>query len=168
MRDRQSVIGFTEAELGLVLALVGLGLWASVEQKKEPPKPPQQGVVAVPQGTIDSLVEAAKERDYLRGALQRANAQLANVSTQTPRCIERGYAYPQIASITVLEANTFAVGESQVDLEGLLELLKVEQRFASDSSCRHAVWVTSARGLGADEFTRGLKTLRSVFNTAFK
>lgn len=157
MRDRQSIIGFTEAELGLTLALVALALWVT-----SLPIPPRASVVEISSSADSAYKDSAR---LFRGALGTIDS-LQRLSIKTPHCTERGYPTEYIASIVIRGRNTFEIHGRTTDWNGVLASLSVELNFAHENKCRHSVSVSAdPPDLGWDESRPAWISIRSVFNT---
>lgn len=101
MDERQSVLGFTEAELGFFLAALCLVLWL-VSTAAAPPPPPPAPEAAVPADSARTLEEklaaARLERDSLDDAYQRLRDSVSGI---LPNCTRIGRAEGPLWTITV-------------------------------------------------------------------
>jgi hypothetical protein len=161
LRERQSVIGFTEAELGLVLAVVGLSLWASIT-----PRTP--GTVEIRSEELDSLRRAAAEAVHARGTLDSLREvvdKMPGRSNQTPTCVEKGFATRVIADIRIVDANEFVVEEARLSMDELLDRLAGPLAYARENECRHSVRVHVESNVSPESFTAAFKAIRVRFNT---
>lgn len=166
MRDRQSVIGFTEAELGLVLALVALALWVIAEAKALPATAHARTVISVAQKrALQDSARMYRRSIAVQDSLQRTVVELKRRSNQTPTCFELKYPERYIASVMVLGPGQFEIDGERVNFSGLMARLAHPQEFALKNRCRHAVHVTGAPGLTVEQYTPGLRAIRARFNT---
>jgi hypothetical protein len=169
MKDRQSIIGFTEAELGLVLALIFLALWVDAQAKIRPQVP---GVVEVSQRDLgvlrDSVQQGSKAIVTLavtRDSLRRLRDSLSGISNQTPRCIERGYSERFLGEILIRGRNDYEIGGRRTDLSGVLAHFAEPLAWAKAHRCLHAVRVSGVPELAVKDYTPALRAIRQRFNT---
>lgn len=160
MRDRQSIIGFTEAELGLVLALVALALWAT-----SVPTTSAENVVTIPQVALDALKDTVKQARAWKKSSDSLFALAGKRSNQTPMCREKGYPDRSIATITILGNDNYQMNGEVTSLNEILTGLAAPQGFAKSHGCRHTVIVRARAGLPAELFTPAFVRLRGYFNT---
>jgi hypothetical protein len=160
MRDRQSIIGFTEAELGLILTLVALALWATAL-----PKQATKDAITVPKERLEALEDTARlARNWkqTRDSLLRSVGKRSNL---TPTCQEKGYDIAVIATITVLGNDNFEMNGEVSSIVEILNQLDEQQQFANAHGCRHGIIVKGKPGLSVEQFTPGFSSLRRYFNT---
>lgn len=169
MKDRQSVIGFTEAELGLVLALIFLALWIVTQAKVRPQRP---GVVEVANGEIVALKDSATRVRDVAAALDAAHDSvrllrdsIRGISNQTPRCIERGYSDRFLGTVTIRGPNDFEIDATRSDIDGVLTHFRDPLAWAEKHGCRHSVQVRAVPELAVKDFTPAFRLLREHFNT---
>jgi hypothetical protein len=160
MRDRQSIIGFTEAELGLILTLVALALWATAL-----PKHGAAETIAVSKERLEALEDTARFARVWRNSRDSLLRSVAKRSNLTPTCREKGYTTDVIATITVLGHDNFEMNGEVQSITDVLTMLSEEQMFAQHKGCRHGIVVRGKVGLPVEEFTPGFSSLRKYFNT---
>lgn len=101
MDERQSVLGFTEAELGFFLAALCLVLWL-VSTAAAPAAPPPEEEV-VPADSVEMLAEELESTQFERDSLAEAYQALRDsVSGILPSCSRIGRAEGPMWRITVL------------------------------------------------------------------
>lgn len=170
--DRQSIIGFTEAELGLFVAILFLVLaLAGGPNEKDishVPEPPPSADSSPPRSEdlIRSLEEQlARSKDQIsRHAakiteLERELATLKSErekqqnlrSRQIPTCTEKKVAAGPIRDVIVMGANSFHVGSSTHNLQSFLETVKTERLQADKEQCRHVIRVYYSPNLSGPE-----------------
>jgi hypothetical protein len=102
MDERQSVLGFTEAELGFFLAALCLVLWLVSTAAAPPPTEPPPVEAMVPADSASTLEEklaaARLERDSLDDAYQRLRDSVSGI---LPNCTRIGRAEGPMWTITV-------------------------------------------------------------------
>jgi hypothetical protein len=161
----QSIIGFTEAELGFFVALVLIGLYVKV-------RPLAKGVTG-PTITVsvDTLVKLSTAKSILRDSLRLARRQADSLKTivdsvagvrRIPTCQERGIIAGDLDTITVLGGNSFVVDGETYDLLRLRLHFQTNLEEAREVNCLHMVSVRPPPGL-EDMSTRGQKALQRYF-----
>lgn len=149
MRERegegQTIIGFTEAELGFFLALVVFLLWVLDRPAPSGAGPPV-GADSV-RALITELAagkEAERELERLRDSLR---------STLLPYCETVGRASGALAEIKAVPGAKLVVDGDTVDYAGLALATERERR-AVRGVCRHFVWISVDPALSAPESER--------------
>lgn len=104
MDERQSVLGFTEAELGFFLAALCLVLWLVSTAATPATPPPEENVVPADSAELlaEELESTRSERDSLSDAYQ---ALRDSVSGILPSCSRIGRADGPMWTLTVLASN---------------------------------------------------------------
>src|SRR6266511_6189547 len=152
MSDRQSVIGFTEAELGLFIAILFLALFVSAPGKNADPP-----YVTLPKATVDSLRQRVQvltlQLDTLRGRR----------SKQRPSCREKGLTNDYLLDVGVLSASSFQVGRRVYNAAQLLESVRSSIDRALSAGCVHQIRVRYRSGLSAGEYDEAVRTLERHF-----
>ncbi len=142
MRRASVILGFTEAELGFVLAVLFVALAGSqVVRAAEADEK-----LAMAEQQLDSLRTAADSLDSLVKELRGRTSRL------DPYCHERGEPDIVIASVTVLGGGRFSLGGRILTYQGVVEALDRWVSVAREKACRFAIDVVSADDLTVDEF----------------
>jgi len=151
--DRQSVIGFTEAELGLFIAILFLALFVSGPSKNPGPQD-----VTLPKTTVDSLRQRVRvltlQIDTLRGRRSR----------KRPSCREKGIASDYLLDVGVLSSSNFQVGRSVYTIRQLLQAVRSSLDSAATAGCVHEIRLRYRPGLSAEEYDTAVRTLVPYFD----
>jgi hypothetical protein len=150
---RFTVMGFTEAELGFVLAGVFAALAASTTSDR------QSAVTA--HARSDSLT---RRLDSVTAELTAFRDSVAKKSNKTPRCSEKGESAAPIARLRVL-------GRDRYDFDGaVLSFRDVEARLAPEIAraralgCRYLVETVATPGVDGPEHSAAVSRLWSQFD----
>lgn len=160
MNDSQTVLGFTEAELGFILAVLFVALFVAASASAVPQK---DGTIVVPSDSLTRLetrLAASEQRaDSLKSELDRVARKRSNL---TPPCSELRVAAGPIADVVIRGRDLFAIGDEVVTLSGLREMLAAPLA-AAGSTCRHSVRMYYGRGVSVEEYTQGVRGLQRYF-----
>lgn len=161
-------MGFTEAELGFVLAALFIAVAIAAINERD--------ASAV---SVDEYVTAADsleaEREALRdtvgvlrdtvGILSDSLAALeARISTKVPQCWEKGQQREPVADVAVLGANRFRMNGSTVDINGIRERLASFIALADSLDCRFVVRARPTSGIDAVQQSAAVWQLRRYFD----
>lgn len=164
---RFTVLGFTEAELGFVLAtlFVAVSGYQIVEASSA-----SDGALVARDETAqvqDSLQTAQQGLRLVQDSLRVAKDELESLrrltSRLTPYCSERGESDQPIARITVVDPRTYRVDGASLQLAGVTERLGRWLDISRTKGCRFGVEVVPAQGLAADDFMRAREPLSRLF-----
>ena len=144
MRRGQSVIGFTEAELGFFLVLVVIGSALVTES-------PQTSRETVPKTRFDSL---SAEFDRLRDSLK---------STILPSCADKKVSQGVLFRTAIAGANRFFVRGDPYTFQDLKQQFAAEIRDAAVQKCVHQIEVRPSSNVTSADLWKGLVRLRSTF-----
>jgi len=171
VRDRFSIIGFTEAELGFIVAVL-LFVAMSAHRSTVAPPAPQTTVarLAAQPTPVVSLRDYEKvQRQYSQEveknlALRRELDQRTNLrSRQKPSCIERHVAQHPVAEIQVTGRNQFRLEGETYDIETLLERLQLQLKQGARRGLR-AIYSGKSRRRRVDDRLHSIKEYaRTVF-----
>jgi hypothetical protein len=151
MRDRQSIIGFTEAELGFFAAILLLAVFLEHRHRSPTlPTPHSEGRTIAPEQTharIVSLERRLAELQSSRSQLMREREKLETEiqrikglrSRQKPSCRERGVTKDFLFNVTVEGSNSFKIGETVTNLAGLLRSAGARLELAKQADCVESV-----------------------------
>ena len=174
--DHQSIIGFTEAELGLFVAVVFLAM-AVLHRPDVRPGPKQ---VIVNESELQSLRKDANEANAQRHlanelkkqleesnwrlkALERAPSQKTLRSRAVPSCREKGIVCGDLFAVIIRGSDRFQVGKDTYDLDELINRFDPELKIAEKSGCKHSIRIYYREGISADELTDGINALKGYF-----
>jgi hypothetical protein len=169
MRDRFSIIGFTEAELGFIAAILLFA--ATLTTKPHPVSKPTPIVSAAEFNQMKlrlaELTRLNAEEIKKNVELQREVDELQNKhlrSKQKPTCIEKKVATGFVAYIEVEGSDEFKKDGEVYDLEALLDQLSPQLTIAQEAGCVQSIHITPVAGLSADEYVRARTALARYFN----
>lgn len=165
---RFTIMGFTEAELGFVLAALFIAVAIAAINERDA----TAGTVDQYETVADSL-EA--ERQALRdtvGVLRDTVSVLsdslaileARISTKVPQCWEKGQQREAIADVAVLGANRFRMNGATVDINGIRERLASFIAVADSLDCRFVVRARPTSGIDAVQQSAAVWQLRRYFD----
>jgi len=153
---RFTVLGFTEAELGFVLAAAFAAFGVAYTA-------PDASADAALARADSAYRAAAKSRDSVSAALRALRDSVRKKSNLTPPCHEKGEARTPIAEITIVGANRYLLeGES-------LTFSDLETRFApfiersTTLGCRYSVVARARSGVDAPIHSAAMARLKSRF-----
>jgi hypothetical protein len=164
---RFTVLGFTEAELGFVLAtlFVAISGYQIVEARSATDGADEARVQA--RSVQDSLSEARASLKLATDSLNMTRDELENLrrltSRLTPYCSERGETDRPVARITVIDARTYRLDGASVQIAGVTSRLTRWLEISRAKGCRFGVEVIPTPGLAADDFMRAREPLSRLF-----
>jgi hypothetical protein len=165
---RFTIMGFTEAELGFVLAALFIAVAiAAINEREASAVSVDEYVTAA-----DSLrAEVEEMRDtlaHLRSSstiLRDSLAVLeARISTKVPQCWEKGQQQAPIADVAVLGANRFRMNGQTVTIDGIRERLASFIATADSLGCRFVVRARPTSGIDAVQQSAAVWQLRRYFD----
>ncbi len=173
MRDRQSIIGFTEAELGFFVAIL---LFAFLVEHRAyiNAKPPPQNVSLESDKSharikeLESLLShSLKRRSELASQnkdLLKEIKELTGVrSHQKPSCTEKRLEKGFLFDVTVEGANSFVIGDKLTDLDGLLNSVESRLENADREGCVESIRVFYSDKVSTPESLAARKALQRRF-----
>lgn len=161
-------MGFTEAELGFVLAALFIAVAITAIHDRD------ASAVSVDrqQEVADSLArEVAVMRDSV-AELRNSSRTLADsldvleakISTKVPQCWEKGEPMTAIADIAVLGSNRFRMNNDVVDIDGVRTRLAPFIARADSLDCRYIVRARPTSGIDAVQQSAAVWQLRRYFD----
>lgn len=163
--ESQTIIGFTEAELGLVLAVVFLVLWVvgnrPIAKAQEPP------VAVVTKDSADRLAARADSLAAMNEVLELTLDSLRpKRSRMAPSCTEVRVANGPLLTVRVEGSNTYVVEGKSYTWAQLLEFTSLARAAAVHAKCRQQIRVTTDPDISAEAYNRALRRLRGQFYTS--
>ena len=148
MADRQSILGFTEAELGFFLVLLCVVLWAASALTTPVPKPvPNRANI-----TRDSLVKLQVRLAQLEGTVDSLRRVVDSLRSPIwPSCISRGLSSGTLLTAVVIGAGLFRVERDTLDIKELARRTARARVRANAAECREEVRFQVRRDLNASE-----------------
>jgi hypothetical protein len=165
---RFTIMGFTEAELGFVLAALFIAVAIAAINERD--------VSAV---SVDEYVTAADslraEMDAMHDSVARLRTRSAllhdslevleaRISTKVPQCWEKGEQQAPIADVAVLGANSFRMNGETVTIDGIRERLAAFIARADSLGCRFVVRARPTSGIDAVQQSAAVWQLRRYFD----
>jgi hypothetical protein len=135
-----TIIGFTEAELGFVLAALFAALAGHQAARQHPNRP---------QHLQDSLRLQSVQIEQLR---READSLRALSSKLTPYCSERGETSESVAQIVALSGSRYLIDGVIGPIDTVLSRLAAWVDRGRELGCRFRVDIAPARGMGATTF----------------
>jgi len=164
VNDKQSIIGFTEAELGLfvaILVFIIAGLKYQAVSRND-----LSAISSVP--LLNQKVQSlAKENLELRARLDsvqnNAKADTKLRSHAAPSCKERGISKGFLFDVIIKGPDTFQVGSNDLDSEALYDSFDSQIQAAEVAGCKHTIRVFYSPGVTTPEYLAARKTLERFF-----
>jgi hypothetical protein len=164
---RFTVLGFTEAELGFVLAtlFVAISGYQIVEARSAGDGADAASMQA--RSVQDSLADARAGLKLAMDSLSVTRDELEDLrrltSRLTPYCSERGETDQAVARITVIDARTYRLDGASMQIAGVTSRLSRWLEVSKAKGCRFGVEVIPTSGLAADDFMRAREPLSRLF-----
>jgi hypothetical protein len=164
---RFTVMGFTEAELGFVLAAVFAGIAVQMLNDRDANAVDLDNLrgAAIARDSLAAEFRRYRdsvrvEMDHLRQSLKVLNVQ----STKVPQCWERGEKAEPVADVLVLGANLFELGGETLPIDGVRERLKGYIERGTSLHCRYVVRARPTSGVDAVDQSDAVWKLRQHFD----
>jgi hypothetical protein len=169
VRDRFSIIGFTEAELGFIVAIL---LFAAMSSHRVAiAKPASRPTPAVSRKDFENL-----KRKYSELALSNAEEIQKNLalqreldkqsklrSRQKPTCKELNIAQGSVGEVEVTGIDRFQLEGKTFDMDGLLQHFAPELKQAQDAGCVQTIRVMPGANISTPDYVRARNTLGQRF-----
>jgi len=190
MSDRQSIIGFTEAELGFFVAILLFAFVFEhrVNTDKPKPQPTVQSVEKAPTLKFENLPDLSLELNKSSARIKELESLLADSllrrsqlasqsedlqkqinqlkglrSRQTPTCIAKKIEKGFLLDVTVQSANSFVTGEKLTDLDGLLNSVEPRLEAAEREGCVESVRVFYSDRVSTSDSLVARRALQQYF-----
>ena len=153
---RFTVLGFTEAELGFVLAatFAAFGVAYSV--------PDASADAALAQA--DSAVKiATKSRDSVAAALAALRDSVRKKSNLTPPCYEKGEPRTPVAELTIMGRDRYSMAGETVAFADIEARLAPQIARSASLSCRYSVVAHARPGVDAPVHAAAMARLKTRF-----
>ena len=152
---RFTVMGFTEAELGFVLAAVFAALAASALA-------PQQNALNLA-AKNDTL---SKKYDSVSTAFAAYRDSVRKKSNKTPRCSEKGESADPIADIRILGRDAYGIGGERLSLRGLEARLAPQIERSVALGCHYVVRTIATPGVDSPDHSAAVVKLWARFDVS--
>lgn len=156
MSRRFTVMGFTEAELGFVLAAFFAAVGAAYLGERAVEVDARTRAEAATQ-------VALRQRDSVAAALDRLRDSIRKKSNLTPPCSERGESSAPVAELTVLGADRYFLAGVEMSFAEVTSRLGAYLARGRSLGCRYSVRVVALEGVDAPIYSRATGQLRSMF-----
>jgi hypothetical protein len=150
---RFTVMGFTEAELGFVIAAVFAALAVSGLSSQ----PSAQGL----QAKTDSLT---KRVDSVTRAFEAYRDSVHKKSNKTPRCSEKGESPDPIADLRVVGRNAYVLGGDTIGFKEVEQRLAPQIQRSASLGCRYLVRTIATPGVDGPDHSAAVSRLWSHFD----
>lgn len=165
---RFTIIGFTEAELGFVLAALFIAVAVITVHERDV----SVASYVAGQAVTDSLEAVVSATRDTVGGLRKNTLLLhdsivtleAKISTKIPNCWEKGEPDVAVAEIDVLGANLFRLNGAEVTIEGVSAQLAPLIARSDSLGCRYVVRAPPITGVDGVQQSRGVWSLRRYFS----
>ena len=159
---RFTVMGFTEAELGFVLAAVFAALAASALA-------PQQNAVnlAARNDTLTAKNDTlSKKYDSVSTAFAAYRDSVRKKSNKTPRCSEKGEPADAIADVRILGRNAYEIRGERLTFRALETRLAPQIERSNALGCRYLVRTIATPGVDSPDHSAAVVKLWARFDVS--
>ena len=162
MTRRFTVMGFTEAELGFVLAAV----FAALAVTGLSAQPHTENLAAKNDSLVHRLDSLGRKADSVAAAFAAFRDSVHKKSNKTPRCSEKGESANAIAEFRIVGRDGYEIGGQRLTFHD------VESRFASqiarsaELGCRYLVRTVATRGVDGPDHSAAVGKLWSRFDVS--
>lgn len=164
-------MGFTEAELGFVLAalFIAVAITAIHERDVSAAAAEELRDNVVNVDSLQSAAAAARDtvgelRDRETALRDSIAALNAKISTKVPQCWEKGEATTVIAELDVLGANRFRMNGATLNIDQVRDRLASFIARGDSLDCRYIVRARPTRGIDAVQQSDAVWRLRRYFD----
>lgn len=168
---RFTIMGFTEAELGFVLAalFIAVAITAIHERDVSAAAAEELRDDVVNVDSLQSAAAAARDtvgelRDRETALRDSIAALNAKISTKVPQCWEKGETTTVIAELDVLGANRFRMNGATLDIDQVRDRLAAFIARGDSLDCRYIVRARPTRGIDAVQQSDAVWRLRRYFD----
>ena len=153
---RFTVLGFTEAELGFILAAT----FAAFGVAYSAPESSAQAALA----RADSATKAAtRSRDSVANALTALRDSVRKKSNLTPPCYEKGESRAPIAELTIVGRDRYVLGGDTIASAALDSVFAPQIARAAQLSCRFTIIARARAGVDAPVHAAAMARLKARF-----
>jgi hypothetical protein len=165
VRDRFSIIGFTEAELGFIVAILLLA--AMLSHRTAVVKPTSKPTPAVSLKEFESLKQQVSQLTISNKALKHALDQQSNLRSRLkPPCVERHIAKGFIGDIRVTGIDQFQLEGKTFNMDDLLDRFSTELKQAQEAGCVQSIRITPSPNISPGDYVRARNALGQHFYPA--
>ena len=157
MTRRFTVMGFTEAELGFVIAGVFAALTVAALE-------PRVDVQNERRTAVEKLAVLQRERDSLARLVDTLLVATKKRSNKTPGCAEKGQADEPIKSIRVLGRDLYEVDGSQLTFHEVEHELSIWITKSRQLGCRYRIIAFATPGVDGPDHSAAMVKLRLHFD----
>lgn len=168
---RFTIMGFTEAELGFVLAalFIAVAITAIHERDASAAAAEELRENVVDVDSLQVAAMAARDtvgvlRDSATALRDSVAALVAKISTKVPQCWEKGESTSVIAELDVLGANRFRMNGAALSIEQVRQQLAPFIARGDSLGCRYIVRARPTTGIDAVQQSEAVWQLRRHFD----
>jgi hypothetical protein len=150
---RFTVMGFTEAELGFVIAAVFAALSVSVIHDRVP--------------STELLAENQKltaQRDSVARAFAAFKDSARKRSNKVPRCVEKGETAEPVADLRILGRDSYELAGQRLNASGVARQLDSLVARSRALECRYLVRTHATAGVDGPDHSAATRRLWSLFD----
>jgi hypothetical protein len=151
---RFTVMGFTEAELGFVLAAVFAALAVSAINDRAH----QESALETTNRTLRA------ERDSLAGALKAFRDSLPKRSNKTPRCTEKGEPADPVADLRIVGRDAYVMNGQRLTFADLQTRLAPQVERSKSLGCHYLVRTRATSGVDGPLHSAAVRRLWALFD----
>jgi hypothetical protein len=171
MMKRFTVMGFTEAELGFVLAaaFAAVAVAAGYDDAEASVNAGEErAVVEASRDSARAALDTARaERERLEAAFARFRDSVAasqeKRSTKIPQCWERGEPRGYIAEVSIRGRDAFEIGGRVLTLQAIRTRFAAQIRRSTALQCKYVVRAYPTSSVGALDQLHAVWSLREYF-----
>jgi len=152
---RFTVMGFTEAELGFVLA----AMFAALAVAAVEPQKPAQNLAA----KNDSLT---KRVDSVTAAFAAYRDSVRKKSNKTPRCSEKGESPDPIAELRIVGRDAYEVGGERLTYRDVESRFATQIAHSNELGCHYLVRTIATRGVDGPDHSAAVGKLWAHFDVS--
>lgn len=158
---RFTIMGFTEAELGFVLAALFIAVAVAAVRERDA----NAAGITAQASVVDSLrAEVASLGESARQLRDSITVLEDKISTKVPQCWERGEQSEPVADLDVLGANRYALDGDTLTIDGVRASLATFIERADALDCRFVVRARPTSGIDAVQQSAAVWQLRRYFD----
>jgi hypothetical protein len=163
---RFTVLGFTEAELGFVLA----ALFAAMAVGAVGTSSDVENLTAARDSISAERDALAAQRDSIARELAQFRDSVARLgrSNKTPRCTEKGEPPDAVADVRIAGGNRYELNGAEVDWRGLRAQLDRFITRGDSLGCRYLVIARASSGVDAGAHTEAVGRLLAHFDVVHR
>lgn len=161
---RFTVMGFTEAELGFIVAAVFAVMAVVTLAERDAATIERIGAVDKTKQLQEELAELRQKIAEQEAELKKLRELTKGVSTKTPQCWEKGQQREAVGEVLVSSSDSYTLGTSTVDINGVRAHFGQFIDLGNRLGCRFVLRATPLPGVDAVAHARAVSALRRYFD----